>query len=201
MQGARRRSGGPELVRCHVRQIPGTAPGQQRLLIHSIPTRLTRIAKPNPRSRNLWKGPYGIRTRAAAVRGRCPRPLDEWAVAREKGSETAEGPRRSESRPEYGLERGFGLARVQARLEVSPDALAVRQHGFVAHSARRELHDADVLVAVAVAARVRGSLIEGPKAVALPLSPHVARHLPEGHGRRNPRRELGAAVCDENLAT
>ena len=27
------------------------------------------------------KGPYGIRTRAAAVRGRCPRPLDEWAVA------------------------------------------------------------------------------------------------------------------------
>src|SRR5688500_17503636 len=26
------------------------------------------------------KGPYGIRTRAAAVRGRCPRPLDEWAV-------------------------------------------------------------------------------------------------------------------------
>src|SRR5436305_6866296 len=25
------------------------------------------------------KGPYGIRTRAAAVRGRCPRPLDEWA--------------------------------------------------------------------------------------------------------------------------
>jgi AcrR family transcriptional regulator len=27
------------------------------------------------------EGPYGIRTRAAAVRGRCPRPLDEWAVA------------------------------------------------------------------------------------------------------------------------
>jgi hypothetical protein len=27
------------------------------------------------------QGPYGIRTRAAAVRGRCPRPLDEWAVA------------------------------------------------------------------------------------------------------------------------
>jgi hypothetical protein len=25
------------------------------------------------------RGPYGIRTRAAAVRGRCPRPLDEWA--------------------------------------------------------------------------------------------------------------------------
>ena len=28
------------------------------------------------------QGPYGIRTRAAAVRGRCPRPLDEWAVRR-----------------------------------------------------------------------------------------------------------------------
>ena len=26
-----------------------------------------------------WEGAYGIRTRAAAVRGRCPRPLDECA--------------------------------------------------------------------------------------------------------------------------
>jgi hypothetical protein len=33
------------------------------------------------------QGPYGIRTRAAAVRGRCPRPLDEWAVATAKCSE------------------------------------------------------------------------------------------------------------------
>ena len=30
-------------------------------------------------ARDRPKGPYGIRTRAAAVRGRCPRPLDEWA--------------------------------------------------------------------------------------------------------------------------
>ncbi len=30
----------------------------------------------------LHDSPYGIRTRAAAVRGRCPRPLDEWAVRR-----------------------------------------------------------------------------------------------------------------------
>jgi hypothetical protein len=30
------------------------------------------------------RGAYGIRTRAAAVRGRCPRPLDECAAA--KGS-------------------------------------------------------------------------------------------------------------------
>ena len=33
------------------------------------------------------RGPYGIRTRAAAVRGRCPRPLDEWAVATAKCTE------------------------------------------------------------------------------------------------------------------
>ena len=45
------------------------------------PTQLTRLAKPNPLSGAAPKGPYGIRTRAAAVRGRCPRPLDEWAVA------------------------------------------------------------------------------------------------------------------------
>jgi hypothetical protein len=34
------------------------------------------------RARSTGKGPYGIRTRAAAVRGRCPRPLDEWAGER-----------------------------------------------------------------------------------------------------------------------
>ena len=37
---------------------------------------------------NGRKGPYGIRTRAAAVRGRCPRPLDEWAVATAKCTDT-----------------------------------------------------------------------------------------------------------------
>src|SRR6476469_7331410 len=68
---------------------------------------------------------------------------------------------------------GFRLARVEARLEVAADALAAREHGFVAHPTRGQLHDADVFVAVAVAARVCSSLIEGPKAVALPLSPHV----------------------------
>ena len=33
-------------------------------------------------ARSAKKGAYGIRTRAAAVRGRCPRPLDECAAAR-----------------------------------------------------------------------------------------------------------------------
>ncbi|HSF61325.1 MAG TPA: hypothetical protein VLA69_06490, partial [Gaiellaceae bacterium] len=70
---------------------------------------------------------------------------------------------------------GLGLAQVQSLLEVAPNALAARKHGVVAHAARRQLHDADVVVALAVAARVRGGLIEGPKAVALPLSPHVRR--------------------------
>ena len=68
---------------------------------------------------------------------------------------------------------GFRFARVETRLEVAPDALAAREHGLVARTAWGEVHDADVVVAVAVAARVSGSLIEGPKAVALPLSPHV----------------------------
>src|SRR5687767_14975910 len=43
-------------------------------------TRLTRVPMRFSRSQASREGPYGIRTRAAAVRGRCPRPLDEWAV-------------------------------------------------------------------------------------------------------------------------
>src|SRR6266511_2633928 len=42
--------------------------------------RLTRILM--RRSQEARKGAYGIRTRAAAVRGRCPRPLDECAGRR-----------------------------------------------------------------------------------------------------------------------
>jgi len=72
---------------------------------------------------------------------------------------------------------GFRLARVEAGLEVAADALAAREHGLVARASRRKLHDPDILVAVAMAARVGGGLIEGPKAVALPLSPHVPRTL------------------------
>ena len=68
---------------------------------------------------------------------------------------------------------GFRFARVEARLEVAPDALAAGQHGLVARAPWGKIHDADVVVAIAVAARVCGGLIQGPKAVALPLSPHV----------------------------
>src|SRR5262249_49969629 len=51
---------------------------------------------------------------------------------------------------------------------------AAREHGVVPLAARWQLHETDVVVAVAMTACVRGSLVEGPKAVALPLSPHVA---------------------------
>ncbi len=54
--------------------------------------RLTHGFKPFPCSQAAWKGPYGIRTRAAAVRGRCPRPLDEWAVARRQCTGAPERP-------------------------------------------------------------------------------------------------------------
>src|SRR5881396_2486522 len=40
---------------------------------------MTRSAKPKRPHFVTRKGAYGIRTRAAAVRGRCPRPLDECA--------------------------------------------------------------------------------------------------------------------------
>ncbi len=42
--------------------------------------RMTDVAMRFRRSQAREEGPYGIRTRAAAVRGRCPRPLDEWAA-------------------------------------------------------------------------------------------------------------------------
>jgi hypothetical protein len=42
--------------------------------------RLTHGFNRKPWSKRKQEGPYGIRTRAAAVRGRCPRPLDEWAL-------------------------------------------------------------------------------------------------------------------------
>ena len=60
-------------------------------------------------SRITRKGPYGIRTRAAAVRGRCPRPLDEWAVRRGSVPNPAEG---ASGR---GVLRGWGRARYRRR--------------------------------------------------------------------------------------
>src|SRR4249920_2693462 len=137
------------------------------------------------------EGPYGIRTRAAAVRGRCPRPLDEWALRGGKDSGCVPAKSR--------LEGGLGLARVESLLEVAPDALTTREHCLVAQSAGRELHDADVVVTVAMTARVRRGLVEGPQAVALPPSEHSHGHLPEGRVKRNPRRGVRLALCDENL--
>jgi hypothetical protein len=89
----------------------------------------------------------------------------------------------------------FRLARVETRLEVAPDALAAREHGLVARTAWGKVHDADVVVAIAVAARVCGGLIQGPKAVALPLSPHVSGELAEARCERNPRFEAEHALC------
>jgi len=90
------------------------------------------------------------------------------------------------SEPPGPLHGRLGLARIQAVLEVASNRLAARQHGVVAHAAGRELHDADVLVAVTVTASVGRGLVQGPKAVALPLSPHYAGDLPEPSGKRNP---------------
>lgn len=97
------------------------------------------------------------------------------------------------------LEGGLGLARVESLLEVTPDRLSIREHRLVAQAAGRELHDADVLVTVAMTARVRRGLVEGPQTVALPPSEHSDGHLPEGQVKRNPRTGIGLALCDENL--
>ena len=103
------------------------------------------------------------------------------------------------SEPSSGLERRLGLARVQSLLELAADRLAAREHRLVAHAAGRELHDADVVVPVSVAAGIGRGLVEGPQAVTLPLSPHYVGHLPEGAAKGNPCRTVWSAVCDEKL--
>src|SRR6184192_2716610 len=45
----------------------------------TLVTHAGRMVEPKGPSHTPLKGAYGIRTRAAAVRGRCPRPLDECA--------------------------------------------------------------------------------------------------------------------------
>lgn len=95
------------------------------------------------------------------------------------------------------LRRGFGLARVETVLEVAANTLAAREHGLVAHSAGRQFHDPDVIVALSVAASVCRGLVVGPKAVALPLSPHSGGPLAEAGAKGNPHPGAVSAVCDE----
>ena len=108
-----------------------------------------------PRKQVPLEGPYGIRTRAAAVRGRCPRPLDEWAVAR---ASVANVPG-----PTGCAGASVGRARfpaVETLLEEPPQLLPAAEHITVAAAALRQLHDADVCAARTVATLVRGGLVE-----------------------------------------
>ena len=76
--------------------------------------------------------PYGIRTRAAAVRGRCPRPLDEWAVRRGSVPNLAAIAHRRALRAERPTAvrrpgRSLPVAAVDPRLEAAADLLARRR--------------------------------------------------------------------------
>ena len=55
---------------------------RDRATTAGVPTGNGLKTKKHPRAGAFGRcrGAYGIRTRAAAVRGRCPRPLDEWAA-------------------------------------------------------------------------------------------------------------------------
>ena len=70
------------------------------------------------------------------------------------------------------LQRRFGLAGVEPGLELAANRLPAREHALVADPPRGQLHEPDVLVALTMAAGVRRGLVEGPQAVAIPLSPH-----------------------------
>jgi hypothetical protein len=58
--------------------------GSTRSRFPALLARLARSTKRFPHSGAGEKGAYGIRTRATAVRGRRPRPLDECAVGRQR---------------------------------------------------------------------------------------------------------------------
>ena len=164
-------------------------------------TRTNRMVEPNPSVQAARKGPYGIRTRAAAVRGRCPRPLDEWAVAKAECSGRCLGERprsappagRSDGGGRRGGEGRIGLAGVDPLLEAPTDLLAGREQ-VVARAARRELHHAHRFVAVTMAARIGGCLVERPEAVRLPPEGHVVL-LPAIARRGNPTYPSGTALC------
>ena len=53
--------------------------GAARERVGAVLARLSRSRKGAAETSVVDRGAYGIRTRAAAVRGRCPRPLDECA--------------------------------------------------------------------------------------------------------------------------
>src|SRR5581483_8931720 len=67
------------------------------------------------------------------------------------------------------------LAGVDQLLEPATDLLASGEEIVVTSPAGREMHDADALVARAVAACVRSRLVEGPEAVACTPQPRHVR--------------------------
>jgi hypothetical protein len=77
------------------------------------------MVEQNPLIHAPLKGAYGIRTRAAAVRGRCPRPLDE--CARRRLSVATIG----QNRPVLGRWLRRGEKRRAARQQGDPHALDV----------------------------------------------------------------------------
>ena len=74
----------------------GTGVSTARAFV-ALLSQVTRMVEPRPANHVTRKGAYGIRTRAAAVRGRCPRPLDE--CARRRPSVATSGRHRAVSLP------------------------------------------------------------------------------------------------------
>lgn len=155
-----------------------------------------------PCSGEIRRGAYGIRTRAAAVRGRCPRPLDEWAVATAKCSGRLRRGFRARTALSGGRgrrcceRRRVGLAGVDCLLETAPDLLSRREQ-VVAGTAGRELQDAHRLVSSTVTARIGGCLVERPQAVDLPPERHE-RSLPAIGRTGKPPGPARSAVCARN---
>jgi len=91
-------------------------------------------------------------------------------------------------------ERLLDLAGVDQLFEPAADLLACREEIVVAPPAGREMHDANTVVALAVAASVGGRLVEGPETVDVTPQPrhradtyHAARSSGTRRSRRAPQ--------------
>ena len=161
-----------------------TAPfpyGAESRLRHALTTAQADSRKPKPAIQTGLRffqnvpsySPYGIRTRAAAVRGRCPRPLDEWAVR--QGSVPNPTASALATRAGRLLRRrdrvSVAIASVDPGLEASSDLFTRHEQRVVACATRGEFDDPYCLVAIAMTARVRGRLIERSQALTIASKP------------------------------
>ena len=145
--------------------------------------------------------PYGIRTRAAAVRGRCPRPLDEWAVRRGSVPNVAAIALAERGRTAYGAATGpLSPSRPSSRASrprrisspvVSKASYRTRRGGSFTIRTVSSRSPWQRAYAAASSSGFRRSLFRRGQV--------MTRHLARAGLRGNPAGPPGSALCRRNL--